>query len=145
MQELFQISGTLVGLGLGELRVGRFDVFGAFDGPEHTDRGGTLAIIGQPTQSKRNRGVRRRLVVDDECVDPYIVDIDDSWGAPRPTLRLVPDRTRLEALGVSDREVLDSIGAAFGGQLVGYAHRGEGRDPLEISVRLPQNARTWPR
>ena len=74
---------------------------------------------------------------------PYIVDIDDSWGAPRPTLRLVPDRARLEALGVSDREVLDSIGAAFGGQVVGYAHRGEGRDPLEIAVRLPQNARTW--
>jgi len=74
---------------------------------------------------------------------PYTVDIDDSWGAPRPTLRLVPDRTRLEALGVSDREVLESIGAAFGGQVVGYAHRGEGRDPLEIAVRLPQNARTW--
>ena len=27
--------------------------------------------------------------------------------------------------------------------MVGYAHRGEGRDPLEISVRLPQSARTW--
>ncbi len=27
--------------------------------------------------------------------------------------------------------------------MVGYAHRGEGRDPLEISVRLPQSARSW--
>jgi len=27
--------------------------------------------------------------------------------------------------------------------VVGYAHRGEGRDPLEISVRLPQSARAW--
>ncbi|MDO9474770.1 MAG: efflux RND transporter permease subunit, partial [Caulobacter sp.] len=74
---------------------------------------------------------------------PYIVDIDDSYGVPRPGLRLVPDRARLESLKVSDREVYDSIAAALGGQVVGYAHRGESRDPLEISVRLPQSARTW--
>ncbi|MBS0361868.1 MAG: efflux RND transporter permease subunit, partial [Proteobacteria bacterium] len=74
---------------------------------------------------------------------PYIVDIDDSYGRPQPSLRLVPDRDRLEALGVADREVFDSIGAALGGQVLGYAHRGENRDPLEISVRLPQSARTW--
>jgi multidrug efflux pump subunit AcrB len=74
---------------------------------------------------------------------PYIVDIGDSYGQPRPGLRLVPDRDRLEALKVSDRDVYDSIAAAFGGQVVGYAHRGEGRDPLEISVRLPQSARSW--
>ena len=74
---------------------------------------------------------------------PYIVDIDDSYGQPRPGLRLVPDRDRLEALKVSDRDVYDSLAAALGGQVVGYAHRGEGRDPLEISVRLPQSARSW--
>jgi Cu/Ag efflux pump CusA len=74
---------------------------------------------------------------------PYIVDIDDSYGQARPSLRLVPDRDRLEALKVSDREVYDSIAAALGGQVVGYAHRGDGRDPLEISVRLPQSARSW--
>ncbi|MDE2356333.1 MAG: efflux RND transporter permease subunit, partial [Alphaproteobacteria bacterium] len=74
---------------------------------------------------------------------PYIVDTHDSWGQPRPGLRLVPDRERLDALGVSERDVLDSIGAAFGGQVVGYADRGGGRDPLEIAVRLPQSARTW--
>ena len=74
---------------------------------------------------------------------PYIVDIDDSYGHARPGLRLVPDRDRLEALKVSDHEVYDSMGAALGGQVVGYAHRGEGRDPLEISVRLPQSARSW--
>ncbi len=74
---------------------------------------------------------------------PYIVDIDDSYGQARPGLRLVPDRDRLEALKVSDRDVYDSIAAALGGQVVGYAHRGEGRDPLEISVRLPQSARSW--
>ena len=74
---------------------------------------------------------------------PFIVDIDDSWGHARPGLRLVPDRDRLEALKVSDREVYDSIAAALGGEVVGYANRGAGRDPLEIAVRLPQSARTW--
>ncbi len=74
---------------------------------------------------------------------PYIVDIDDSYGQPRPGLRLVPDRDRLEALKVNDRDVYDSIAAALNGQVVGYVHRGEGRDPLEISVRLPQSARNW--
>ena len=74
---------------------------------------------------------------------PFIVDIDDSYGHPRPGLRLVPDRERLEALKVSDHAVYNSIGAALGGEVVGYANRGQGRDPLEISVRLPQSARTW--
>ncbi|MDQ0466747.1 multidrug efflux pump subunit AcrB [Caulobacter ginsengisoli] len=74
---------------------------------------------------------------------PYIVDIDDSAGTPRPGLRLTPDRAQLEHLGLADRDVYDSIGAALGGQLVGYSTRGEGRPPLEISVRLPQSARTW--
>ncbi|WP_300576143.1 efflux RND transporter permease subunit [Phenylobacterium sp.] len=74
---------------------------------------------------------------------PYIVDVDDSAGQPRPRLRLTPVRERLEYLGVSEGEVLDSIGAVLGGGPVGYAHRGEGRTPLEISVRLPQSDRTW--
>ncbi|WP_339914725.1 efflux RND transporter permease subunit [uncultured Brevundimonas sp.] len=74
---------------------------------------------------------------------PYVVDVDDSYGVPRPRLRLVPDRTQIERFGASEREVLDSIGAVMDGQVVGYAHRGEGRDPLPIAVRLPQSARTW--
>ncbi|MDP1875755.1 efflux RND transporter permease subunit [Phenylobacterium sp.] len=74
---------------------------------------------------------------------PYIVDVDDSYGEPRPRLRLTPARDTLEHLGVSEGEVMSSIGAVLGGGPVGYAHRGEGRMPLEISVRLPQSDRTW--
>lgn len=74
---------------------------------------------------------------------PYIVDVDDSYGEPRPRLRLTPARDTLEHLGVSEGEVLESIGAVFGGGPVGYAHRGEGRMPLEIAVRLPQSDRAW--
>ncbi len=74
---------------------------------------------------------------------PYIVDIDDSFGAPRPRLRLTPDRAQLEHLGVSEQQVFDSVAATLGGQVVGYSHRGEGRNPIEIAVRLPQTARSW--
>jgi multidrug efflux pump subunit AcrB len=97
-------------------------------------------IYGPDAQTRR--AVAERVKAIFKSV-PYIVDIDDSYGQARPGLRLVPDRDRLEALKVDDRQVLDSIGAAFGGQVLGYAHRGEGRDPLEISVRLPQSARSW--
>jgi multidrug efflux pump subunit AcrB len=100
-----------------------------------------LAEIYGPDAATR-RAVAERVKAEFHAV-PYIVDIDDSYGQPRPGLRLVPDRDRLEALKVSDRDVYDSIAVALGGQVVGYAHRGEGRDPLEISVRLPQSARTW--
>lgn len=97
-------------------------------------------VYGPDAQTRR--AVAERVKATFHSV-PYIVDVDDSYGQPRPGLRLVPDRDRLEALRVSDRDVYDSIAAALGGQVVGYAHRGEGRDPLEISVRLPQSARSW--
>ena len=100
-----------------------------------------LAEVYGPDAASR-RAVAEQLKTIFRSV-PYIVDVDDSYGVPRPGLRLVPDRARLESLKVSDRDVHDSIGAALGGQVVGYAHRGEGRDPLEISVRLPQSARAW--
>ena len=100
-----------------------------------------LAEVYGP-DAKTRRAVAERVKATFRSV-PYIVDVDDSYGQPRPGLRLVPDRDRLEALRVTDRDVYDSIGAALGGQVVGYAHRGEGRDPLEISVRLPQSARSW--
>ncbi len=100
-----------------------------------------LAEIYGP-DAKTRRAVAERVKAEFRAV-PYIVDIDDSYGQPRPGLRLVPDRDRLEALKVRDGDVYDSIAVALGGQVVGYAHRGEGRDPLEISVRLPQSARSW--
>src|SRR5690606_9484905 len=74
---------------------------------------------------------------------PFIVDIDDSYGQQRPRLRLTPDRAQLEYFGVSEQNVLDSVAATLGGQVVGYSHRGEGRNPIEIAVRLPQSSRTW--
>jgi multidrug efflux pump subunit AcrB len=74
---------------------------------------------------------------------PSVVDIDDSYGAPRPRLTLAVDRARAEALGVREGEVNFALAAALGGAPVGLADRGPGRDPLEIAIRLPQSARVW--
>ena len=74
---------------------------------------------------------------------PFIVDIDDSVGAPRPRLRLSIDQDRLEFLGVEQKDVYDTIQMLFGGIPVGYSHRGEDRNPIEISVRLPKSDLAW--
>lgn len=74
---------------------------------------------------------------------PYIVDVDDSFGQPRPTLKLVPDRAKLDHYGLSERQVFDSIGALLGTQVVGYAPRGSDRDPLPIELALDQAQRSW--
>lgn len=79
---------------------------------------------------------------------PFIVDTDNSFGLPRPTLRLVPDRAKLDHYGVAERQVLDSIGALMGGQTLAYASRnqsmgGADRDPLPIEIGLDQSQRQW--
>lgn len=74
---------------------------------------------------------------------PYIVDVDNSFGQTRPELRLIPDRAKLDQYGLSERQLFDSIGALLGDQVVGYAPRGGGRDPLPIQIALDQSQRSW--
>lgn len=74
---------------------------------------------------------------------PFIVDVDNSFGQPRPTLELIPDRTKLDHYGLSERQLFDSIGALLGTQVVGYAPRGSYRDPLPIELALDQSQRSW--
>tara|TARA_R110000782_G_scaffold78293_5_gene156028 strand:+ start:8080 stop:11304 length:3225 start_codon:yes stop_codon:yes gene_type:complete len=74
---------------------------------------------------------------------PFIVDVDTSFGAPRPELRLVPDRTKLDHYGLSERQLFDSIGMLMGNRTIGYAPRGSDRDPLPIEIGLDQSQRSW--
>jgi len=74
---------------------------------------------------------------------PFIVDIDDSVGQPRPRLRLSIDQDQLEFYGVEQSDVYDTIRALMGGVAVGYSHRGEGRNPIEIAILLPKRDLTW--
>ena len=74
---------------------------------------------------------------------PYIVDVDDSIGRPRPRLRVSIDQDRLEFFGVAQSDVYDTLQMLLGGMSVGYSHRGEDRNPIEIAVRLPKSALAW--
>ncbi|HVX75396.1 MAG TPA: efflux RND transporter permease subunit [Bradyrhizobium sp.] len=74
---------------------------------------------------------------------PFIVDIDDSIGERRPRLRLSIDQDRLEFFGVEQKDVYDTIQMLFGGVSVGYSHRGEDRNPIEIAVGLPKRDLVW--
>jgi multidrug efflux pump subunit AcrB len=74
---------------------------------------------------------------------PYIVDIDDSIGEPRPRLRISIDQDRLEFFGVEQHDVYDTIQTLFAGITIGYSHRGEDRNPIEIVVRLPKSNLSW--
>jgi multidrug efflux pump subunit AcrB len=75
---------------------------------------------------------------------PFVVDVDNSFGQPRPVLRLVPDRAKLDQYGLSERQLFDSIGALMGTQVIGYAPRGgNDREPLPIEIALDQAQRSW--
>lgn len=74
---------------------------------------------------------------------PFIVDVDDSIGEKRPRLRLSIDQDRLEFFGVEQRDVYDTIQALFGGISIGYSHRGEDRNPIEIAVHLGKRHLVW--
>jgi multidrug efflux pump subunit AcrB len=74
---------------------------------------------------------------------PFIVDIDDSIGEPRPRLRLSIDQDKLEFFGVEQRDVYDTIQMLFSGASIGYSHRGEDRNPIEIAIKLPKREQVW--
>jgi len=74
---------------------------------------------------------------------PYIVDVDNSWGDPRPRLRISIDQDKLEYFGVEQNDVYDTLKALLGGAPVGYSHRGTDRDPIQIVVREPKADLSW--
>ena len=100
-----------------------------------------LAEIYGPTEEAR-RATARQVEAIFKSI-PYVVDVDNSFGVRRPELSVVPDRARIDQYGLSEGQVLDSIGALFGSQTVGYAPRGDGRDPLPITISLDQSQRNW--
>ena len=97
-------------------------------------------IYGPDAQSRRATATELEKIFKSI---PYIVDVDNSFGQPRPRLRLIPQRDRIDYYGLSARDINDSIGALLGNRTVGYAPRGDERTPLPITIALPQSARSW--
>jgi multidrug efflux pump subunit AcrB len=98
-----------------------------------------LAEIYGPDAETR-RAVAARVREAFEAV-PFVVDVDDSFGAPPERVRLALVDDALEFHGVEQRDVFDTIGALYGRQVVGYSHRGEGRAPIPITLARPEAER----
>ncbi|TPE58806.1 efflux RND transporter permease subunit [Sandaracinobacter neustonicus] len=73
----------------------------------------------------------------------FIVDVQNSFRTPAPQLQLLPNRVAIDHLGLSERQLLDSVSAVMGRQVAGYAPRGGGQVPLPIEVSLDQSAKQW--
>jgi multidrug efflux pump subunit AcrB len=73
---------------------------------------------------------------------PYIVDTDNSYGAPARKIRATVSSDKAEFFQVQDSDVFDTIGILNGGSTIGYSHRGEGRQPIPIRIERPKGERT---
>ena len=92
-------------------------------------------VYGPDAQSRRDAARKIREIF--ESVD-FIVDVDDSLGVPAERLRVMIDQENLEFYGVDEEALYDTLTALFSGVPVGYSHRGEYINPIEIVVRLPR-------
>ncbi|MBC8337408.1 MAG: efflux RND transporter permease subunit, partial [Alphaproteobacteria bacterium] len=97
-----------------------------------------MAEIYGPDQDSR-REAARKVRKAFEAVD-FVVDVDDSLGQPPERLRFEIDQQNLEFHGVQEQALYDTLQALFVGVNVGYSQRGDGVNPVEISVRLPKKA-----
>ncbi|QPC42480.1 efflux RND transporter permease subunit [Kaustia mangrovi] len=93
-----------------------------------------LAEIYGPDPETRRAVARKVREIFEEV--PFIVDVDDSFGSPAERVRIAIDQDNLEYYRVEQGDVYDTIGAFYGGQTVGYSHRGGGRHPIPIRIAL---------
>ncbi len=93
-------------------------------------------VYGPTAESRREAAARIRQAF--ESVD-FIVDVDDSFRAPGERLRVRIDNDNLEFHGVQEQAVYDTVAALLDGVRIGYSYRGDGKNPAEIVVRLPES------
>ena len=89
-----------------------------------------LAEVYGPTPEAR-RAAAAKLRQAFESV-PFIVDVDDSFGAPARRMRATISADDLEFFEVGQRDVFDSLALLNAQTTVGYSHRSEGRAPIPI-------------
>lgn len=93
-------------------------------------------VYGPDAETRRAVAEKLRGIFEDV---PFIVDVDDNYGRRTKRLRLRIDQDNLEYHSVEQQDVYDTVRALMGGITVGYSHRGAGRHPVEIAVRLPKS------
>ena len=91
-------------------------------------------IYGPDTETRRQAAGAIRNVY--EKID-FIVDVDDSFGLPPERLRFEINQENLDFYQVEEEALYDTIKALIGGVPVGYSHRGELINPIEIAIQMP--------
>jgi len=94
-------------------------------------------VYGPDTETRRDAA---RTVREAFGRVPFLVDLDDTLQDPGQRLRIRLLSDQLEFHGVEEAAVYDTLRVLVGGQVIGYSHRGEGRNPLPITVRLPKES-----
>jgi multidrug efflux pump subunit AcrB len=97
-------------------------------------------IYGPDPQTRRAVAAQVRKAFESAS---FIVDIDDSYGVQAPRKRIEIDQDSLEFFGVQQDDVFETLRRLYGQDVVGYSHRGEGRQPLPIRLALAKNARQF--
>lgn len=97
-----------------------------------------LAEVYGPNATERRAVARKLRDIYDQV--PFIVDTDDSMGVQAPKMRIRIDQDDLEFFHVEQSDVYDTVDMLMNGRVVGYSHRGDGRDPAEIAIKLPKSA-----
>ncbi|AXQ94256.1 efflux RND transporter permease subunit [Cereibacter azotoformans] len=95
-------------------------------------------VYGPTPEARREAAARIREAFEDV---PFIVDVDDSFGAPPLRLRAAIEPDDLEFFSVQESDVFDTIRLLNGESVVGYSHRGEGRHPVPILLARPKGDR----
>jgi multidrug efflux pump subunit AcrB len=90
-------------------------------------------IYGPDAETRRAVAAKVREAFEEV---PFVVDVDDSYGRQAERVRITVSEDDLEFHKVEHRDVYATIRALYGGQTVGYSHRGGGRHP--IAIRLVQ-------
>ena len=88
-------------------------------------------VYGPTAEARRETAAKIRQAFNSV---PFIVDVDDSYGTQARRLRAKISADDLEFFGVQESDVFDTLAILNGGQVVGYSHRGEGRDPIALQI-----------
>ncbi len=93
-----------------------------------------IAELYGPDAASREATARQVRRVFEEV--PFLVDLDDTIRAPGTRLRIRLLADELEFHGVEEEAVHDTLAALLRGLQAGWSHRGAGRNPLAITLRL---------
>ncbi|MEO9168972.1 MAG: efflux RND transporter permease subunit, partial [Aestuariivirga sp.] len=98
-----------------------------------------LAEIYGPTEDIRRKTAAK--VREAFSMVPFVVDVDDSYGTQTPVTRIVINQDNLEYYKVEERDVYDTLKTLYAHNTLGYSHRGDGRQPIAITLGLQKSSK----